>query len=119
MKLKDSTAGLPDLEDAAEHEHAETLDSSDLARIAFVVLAAVAVWFRVWEPFARISVIGLIGMIVGGWPILAEAWENIRERRMTMELSMTIALVSALAIGEFFTALVITALCSRPRSSKA
>jgi Cu+-exporting ATPase len=28
---------------------------------------------------------------------------------MTMELSMTIALVSALAIGEFFTALVITA----------
>jgi P-type E1-E2 ATPase len=31
------------------------------------------------------------------------------ERRMTMELSMTIALVSALAIGEFFTALVITA----------
>ncbi|MDQ6873315.1 MAG: cation-translocating P-type ATPase [Gemmatimonadota bacterium] len=109
MKLKDSTAGLPDLEDAAEHEHAETLDSSDLARIAFVVLAAVTVWFRVWEPFARISVIGLIGMIVGGWPILAEAWENIRERRMTMELSMTIALVSALAIGEFFTALVITA----------
>src|ERR1700686_2882360 len=35
--------------------------------------------------------------------------ENLRERRMTMELSMTIALVSALAIGEFFTALVITA----------
>ena len=28
---------------------------------------------------------------------------------MTMELSMTIALVAALAIGEFFTALVITA----------
>ena len=27
---------------------------------------------------------------------------------MTMELSMTIALLSALAIGEFFTALVIT-----------
>jgi P-type Cu+ transporter len=28
---------------------------------------------------------------------------------MTMELSMTIALLSALAIGEFFTALIITA----------
>src|ERR1700686_346221 len=35
--------------------------------------------------------------------------ENLRERRMTMELSMMIALVAALAIGEFFTALVITA----------
>jgi len=81
----------------------------ELARIAFVVLAAVAVWFRVWEPFGRVSVIGLLGMLVGGWPILAEAWENIRERRMTMELSMAIALLAALAIGEFFTALVITA----------
>jgi Cd2+/Zn2+-exporting ATPase/Cu+-exporting ATPase len=90
------------------HEHSGSLDRRELARIAFVVLAAGAVWFRVWEPFDRVSVIGLIGMIVGGWPILAEAWENIRERRMTMELSMTIALLSALAIGEFFTALVIT-----------
>src|ERR1700693_257734 len=90
------------------HEHSQTVERRELARIAFVVLAAAAVWFRVWEPFGRVSVIGLIGMIVGGWPILAEAWENIRERRMTMELSMTIALLSALAIGEFFTALVIT-----------
>jgi hypothetical protein len=41
-------------------------------------------------------------------PIVKEAFENIIERKMTMELSMTIALLSALAIGEFFTALVIT-----------
>ncbi len=47
--------------------------------------------------------------LIGGYPIFKEAFENIVERRMTMELSMTIALVSALAIGEFFTALVITA----------
>src|SRR4029077_8679019 len=44
----------------------------------------------------------------GGWPIFHEAWENVRQRRMTMELSMTIALAAALVIGEFFTALVIT-----------
>ncbi len=91
------------------HEHSETVSWRELARIALVVFSAAAVWFRVWEPFGRVSVIGLIGMIVGGSPILAEAWENIRERRMTMELSMTIALLSALVIGEFFTALVITA----------
>jgi cation transport ATPase len=40
-------------------------------------------------------------------PIFSEAWENLRKRRMTMELSMTIALVAALCIGQFFTALVI------------
>jgi heavy metal translocating P-type ATPase len=92
-----------------EHEHAEKVDWMELARIAFVAAAAAAVWFRVWEPFARVSVIGLAGTLAGGWPIFHEAWENIRQRRMTMELSMTIALLAALAIGEFFTALVIAA----------
>jgi heavy metal translocating P-type ATPase len=92
-----------------EHEHSGHIEWPELARIAVVVVAAVAVGFRMWEPFGRVSVIGLTGMLVGGWPILAEAWENIRARRMTMELSMTIALLSALVIGEFFTALVITA----------
>ena len=80
-----------------------------MLRVLFVALAAAAVWFHLWEPFHRVSVIGLAATLIGGYPIFKEAFENIVERRMTMELSMTIALVSALAIGEFFTALVITA----------
>ena len=80
-----------------------------MLRVVFVALAAAAVWFHLWEPFHRVSVIGLVATLIGGYPIFKEAFENILERRMTMELSMTIALVSALAIGEFFTALVITA----------
>jgi cation transport ATPase len=62
----------------------------------------------VWEPFPHISVVGIAATLIGGYPIFKEAFENIIERKMTMELSMTIALLSALAIGEFFTALVIT-----------
>jgi Cd2+/Zn2+-exporting ATPase/Cu+-exporting ATPase len=92
-------------------EHGEDghgFDRVDLARIAFVALAAAAVWFRVWEPFPRISVIGIAAALIGGYPIFKEAIENIFERKMTMELSMTIALLAALAIREFFTALVIT-----------
>jgi cation transport ATPase len=46
--------------------------------------------------------------IAGGYPIFHEAIENILERRMTMELSMAIAILAALAIREVFTALVIT-----------
>ena len=80
-----------------------------MLRVVFVALAAAAVWFHLWEPFHRVSVIGLVATLIGGYPIFKEAFENVLERRMTMELSMTIALVSALAIGEFFTALVITA----------
>ena len=64
--------------------------------------------FTVWEPFPRISVIGIAATLIGGYPIFKEAIENIVERKMTMELSMTIALLAALAIREFFTALVIT-----------
>jgi heavy metal translocating P-type ATPase len=93
-----------------EHtEHAHGVEWTELVRIAFVTLAAAAVWFRLWEPFPRISVIGIAAALIGGYPIFREAFENIVERKMTMELSMTIALLSALAIGEFFTALVITA----------
>jgi cation transport ATPase len=96
----------PEASEHSEHEH--RLEWTELARIAFVALAAVAVWFRVWEPFPHISVIGIVAALIGGYPIFKEAFENIVERKMTMELSMTIALLSALAIGEFFTALVIT-----------
>ena len=91
-----------------ETEHGHRVEWAELIRIAFVALAAAAVWFRLWEPFPRISVIGIAAALIGGYPIFKEAYENIVERKMTMELSMTIALFAALAIGEFFTALVIT-----------
>ena len=90
----------------AEQEHG--FEWVELIRIAFVAFAAGAVWFRVWEPFPHISVVGIAAALIGGYPIFKEAFENIVQRKMTMELSMTIALLSALAIGEFFTALVIT-----------
>jgi heavy metal translocating P-type ATPase len=93
----------------AEHGHEHGFELVEVMRVVFVALAATAVWFHVWEPFHRVSVVGLAATLIGGYPIFKEAFENIIQRRMTMELSMTIALVSALAIGEFFTALVITA----------
>jgi len=94
----------------AEHAQPESgFKWVELLRIAFVTLAAAALWFHVWEPFPRISVLGMVAALIGGYPIFREAFEDIVERKMTMELSMTIALISALAIGEFFTALVITA----------
>ena len=80
----------------------------DLIRIAIITAVAGLVWFRVWEPLPHVSLIGIGGVLFGGWPIFHEAFENLRERRMTMELSMTIALLAAVGIGEFFTALVIT-----------
>src|SRR5258706_10210752 len=89
-----------------EHSHVEYFD---LIRIAITAIMAALVWSQVWEPFPKVSLIGIAGVLFGGWPIFREAFKNLRERRMTMELSMTIALLAATAIGEFFTALMITA----------
>jgi len=79
------TRNSPELNDpdpGSEHEqHVHGVEWAELVRIAFVAIAAAAVWFRLWEPFPHISVIGIVA---------------------------TLALLSALAIGEFFTALVIT-----------
>ncbi len=90
------------------HDHSHGFDWLETARIAFVVLAAATVWFKFWEPISAVSVIGIAGLLIGCWPIIKEAFENVLERRMTMELSMTIAIVAAAAIGQFFTALIIT-----------
>jgi len=91
-----------------DHDHEHALEWPEMLRIALVAVAAACVWWRLWEPFTAISVIGLIGLAVGGWPIFKEALENLLEKRMTMELSMSIAIIAAAAISEFFTALVIT-----------
>jgi Cd2+/Zn2+-exporting ATPase/Cu+-exporting ATPase len=90
-----------------EDGHENPLNTIELIRIGFVAVAALASWFGLWKVFGGFDVIALTATIIGGYPIFKEALENLLERRMTMELSMTIALISALAIGEFFTALVI------------
>jgi heavy metal translocating P-type ATPase len=94
-----------EVHDHGAHDHGFELQ--DGIRIALVALAAGLVWFRIWEPFARVSIVGIAGTLIGMYPILKEAAENVMERRMTMELSMTIAILAALAIGQFFTALII------------
>ena len=97
-------AGVP--AEAPKDEH--SISWLEGVRIGLVALCTIAVWLRFWEPLQRISLIGLAGVLIGGWPIFKEAAENIVSRRMTMELSMSIAIIAATAIGEFFTALIIT-----------
>jgi Cu+-exporting ATPase len=80
----------------------------EAGRIAAVALSAAAVWFHLWEPFASVSLIGALAVLIGGWPIFKEAAANLAARRMTMELSMAIAIVAAAAISAYFTALIIT-----------
>ncbi|MGO9115961.1 MAG: heavy metal translocating P-type ATPase [Thermoguttaceae bacterium] len=88
-------------------EHNHPLRWGDLVRIGLVAFAVVASWLHLWQPFASFDLIALAATLVGGYPIFKEAFSNLAARRMTMELSMTIALVAALVIGEFLTTSVI------------
>jgi heavy metal translocating P-type ATPase len=88
------------------HDHAP-FERLAILRIVVTIAAAAAVWFGLWEPLPSFSVLGTAALAFAGWPIFREALENLLVRRMTMELSMTIAIVAAVAIGEIFTALVV------------
>src|ERR1700757_1723470 len=91
-----------------DHEHDHPLNWREINRVIFVAAAAGAIWFLAGTTNPYITTLGVVCTLVGGFPIFHEAYENIVQRRMTMELSMAIAIVAALAIREIFTALVIT-----------
>jgi cation transport ATPase len=78
-----------------ESQEHEGISKNDLLRICLVGVAVVFCWLRIWEPFPRIDVLGLIAVVAGGHPIYREAVADILSRRMTMELSMTLALAAA------------------------
>lgn len=84
-----------------EHHSVEREERIRIAVVGFVVLLGL-----LNVPF--FNNIGIGATLIGGYPIFEEAFSNLRERRMTMELSMSIALFAALAISEVFTALMIT-----------
>ena len=79
----------------------------NLIRIGAVGLSIVAVDFKIWEPIPHVNVVAILSTLIGGYPIFQEALESFKEWKMTMELSMVIALLCALAIGEYMTTLVI------------
>src|SRR5260370_37974698 len=88
-----------------ESDH--VLSLVEAARIAVVALAAAAVWFHVREPVPRVvSLIGVMGVLIGGWPIFKEAAGNAAARRMTMELSMSNACIAAAGVSQVFYELI-------------
>src|SRR5712691_1242034 len=92
------------VEHEQDHHQSGAAEYVRLGLMALVIVASLTGWWRHWMSRDWLA---FAATLIGGFPIFAEAWENLRKRRMTMELSMTIALVAALCIGQFFTALVI------------
>ena len=89
-------------------QHNHKLRLGDLIRIGAVAVALVLSWSGVWKNIASFDFIALAATVIGGFPMFKEAFENIKEKRMTMELSMSIAVLATLFIQQYATGLVIT-----------
>ena len=79
----------------------------DMLRLIGAGIAVVLMWLGVVGSQERLDLFGVAVVAFCGYPIFKAAISSLLKKRMTMELSMTIALVAALAVGEVFTALVI------------
>lgn len=91
-----------------EDDHIQSINPWDLLRIALVAVAVGLSFGKVWTYFAPVDVIAIVAVIIGGWPIYKEALtDGLFEIKMTMELSMIMAIVAAMAIQEFETAVLI------------
>src|SRR5882724_9802163 len=88
----------------SDHHETRSAEFIRLGVMAAVILASLTGW---WKSYMARDWLTFAATLIGGFPIFKEAWDNLRKRRMTMELSMTLALVAALCIGQFLTALVI------------
>ena len=94
----------------------DRIERADIVRIVVVGIAALGAWIAsaVGTPGWAVGAVGAVALAVGCWPILVEAAGDLRERRMSMELSMLLAIVAAAVIGEWVPALAVTvfALCA-------
>ena len=108
---RQSDAPVPERRSSEQSAGAEHHDPAahwvDYGRIALVVGALALSRFHPLAAIGGFDPVGVAAALVAGYPIFRGAIRDTLARRMTMELSMSIALVAALSIREVFTANVI------------
>ena len=96
-----------DEDDHGDHDDHDHGQPGDLLRIGCVAAAIAVGGSGIARGLAPFDLFSLGATLGGGLPIFQHALQALRRRRMTMELSMTVALAAAMAIGELFTSAVI------------
>ncbi|HKE29025.1 MAG TPA: cation-translocating P-type ATPase [Bryobacteraceae bacterium] len=94
-------------ESAVQPEPHGHVNRTDVVIFALVGVAAAVSWLGFLPRVAGIDLLAVAAVLGGGWPVFREALQNLLARRMTMELSMTLALGAALGMREFSTAVFI------------
>ena len=71
-------------------------------------LAALFSYLGLWRSFSPIDFVAIGATLVGGYPVFVETFHSLRHRSINMEVSMTIAIVASLLVGQFTAAVVVT-----------
>ena len=70
-------------------------------------LAAFVSYSRVWKYFLPFDLIAVAATLIGGYPIFKETVLSLRRKQVNMEVSMTVAIVASLLLGQLTPAVVI------------
>src|SRR5713226_5816561 len=80
----------------------------DEIRLSLMGLAALFSYLGFWRSFSPIDFVSIGATLVGGYPVFVETFHSLRHRSINMEVSMTVAIVASLLVGQFTAAVVVT-----------
>src|SRR5467141_5221574 len=80
----------------------------DEIRLSLMGIAALFSYLAVWRSFFPIDFVAIGASLVGGYPVFIETFHSLRHRAINMEVSMTVAIVASLLVGQFTAAVVVT-----------
>src|SRR2546421_2619230 len=80
----------------------------DEIRLFLMGVAALFSYLGFWRSFSPIDVVAIGATLVGGYPVFVETFHSLRHRSINMEVSMTVAIVASLLVGQFTAAVVVT-----------
>lgn len=80
----------------------------DEIRLSLMGVAALFSYLGFWRIFSPIDFVAIGATLVGGYPVFIETFHSLRHRSINMEVSMTVAIVASLLVGQFTAAVVVT-----------
>lgn len=100
---------LPTIQPAPRSiEEGPTNSPGEKTRLAAMALAALFSYLGIWKAFLPFDFVAIAATLVGGYPVFVQTFRSLRRRAVNMEVSMTVAIVASLLVGQFTVAVVVT-----------
>src|SRR3989475_312749 len=80
----------------------------DEIRLVLMGVAALVSYLGLLHGITPIDVVAIGASLIGGYPVFMETFRALRHRSINMEVSMTVAIVASLLVGQFTAAVVVT-----------